>query len=315
MANWSKRRKWQSETANSVCEEVGISDPVEGVIQLAENLTRQCSLVHTYQNLPMIASYQGAKIEELDMDDAGRIIPIFEEDEDFDYLIQVNASHPPARRNFSICHEIGHTLMPNFLGASEPRYDREVMAWNEEAEEEFLCDVAATELLMPRREFVPRLRGCGMRIESVAELAIEFGSSLEATALNIVRANIDDVAVIIWEKGWNKKQLQAVVNPSIFGEEEGFGPVPRSFRIKSVASCGLLSDYHFPRNKSIEEESLIYQAAATGLAVCGHQILPIGGDDSNSFFTQSMAFPISRDGELEQRVFTMVHLKQPVWEW
>ncbi|RYF39731.1 MAG: hypothetical protein EOO38_22865 [Cytophagaceae bacterium] len=126
---------------------------------------------------------------------------------------------------------------------------------------------------------------------------------------------IDDVAVIIWEKDWNKMQRQNANALSLFGEEDGFGPVPKSFRIKLVSSCGRLRDYHFPRNKSIEEDSLIYQAAENTLSVCGEQILPIGSDASQSFFTQSMAFPISRNGELEHRIFTMVHLKQPDWEW
>lgn len=173
--------------------------------------------------------------------------------------------------------------MPNFFGAPSPRHDTEIMTWNQDTEEEFLCDVAAAELLMPRREFVPRLRDCGMRIEAIAELAADFGSSLEATALNVVKANLGDMAVIVWEKGWNKKQRQDAATPSLFSDDTGFGPIPQAFRIKLALSCGQLRDYHFPRDKSIREDSLIYEAAATTLSVCGFEELPIGGGTSKKF--------------------------------
>jgi Zn-dependent peptidase ImmA (M78 family) len=303
----SRQRKWVSETARRICSETGLSDPVEGAITLAESLTLEAKLDHPGQNLKALASYQGAKIQELAMDDAGRLIPIFQGD--FDYLIQVNAEHPQPRKNFSVCHELGHTLMPNFLLAPAPRHDVVTMTWNTQFEEEFLCDVAAAELLMPRREFIPRLRGCGMLIESIKELAEEFGASLEATALNIVKANVEDVAVIIWEKDWNKSQRRGATGPSLFEGEDGFEPPPKAYRIKLATSCGELRNYHFPHNKSIQEDSLIYQAAETTLSVSGKQLLPIGGDSDREFYTQSMSFPIRRDGDLERRVFTIVQLK------
>jgi len=307
-----RRQRWTSETAKSVCDETGLADPVEGAIKLAESLSKQCEHSILSKQLDLLASWQGAKIQELEMDDAGRLIPIFTDK--FDYLIQVNEADSQARKNFSACHEIGHTLMPNFSGAPSPRRDAQTARWDEESEEEFLCDVAGAELLMPRRKFVPRLRGCGVCIEAVQVLAQEFGASLEAAAVNITRARVADVAVIVWEPGWKKQQKEDMVNPVLpFGDE--FSGLPeKKLRIKFACACGEMEAFHFPRNKSIEEDSLIGQAAATSLSVCGMQALPIGGNSTQKFYTQSLAFQVRRGDAYESKVFTMVQLKPPEGE-
>lgn len=302
----AKRREWKSETAQSICETTGLSDPVDGTIQLASQITQACRLSHPARNLKLLASWQGAKIEEIAMDDAGRLISIFEED--FDYLIQVNAADATSRKNFSICHEIGHTLMPNFNGFSLPHHDAQIMSWDEKREEEFLCDVAAAELLMPHQEFIPQLRDCGMRIETIRELAEEFGASLEATAVNIVRAGIEDVAVIVWELGWNKQQIQEMTTPSLWGQEENLGDPVQAYRIKFACAGGEFDAYHFPRNKSIEENSLIYQAAETDLSVCGMQALPVGGTALRMFYTQSQSFTVRKNDRYEKKIFTLVQM-------
>ena len=240
------------------------------------------------------------------MGDAGRLIPLW--NDDFEYLIQVNSADATVRRNFSVCHEIGHTLMPNFSGFSLPHHDAQTMRWDDVREEEFLCDVAAAELLMPHQEFIPQLRDCGMRVETIQELAEEFGASLEATAVNIVRAGIEDVAVIVWEMGWSKQQIQEMSTPSLWGQEENLGDPIKAYRIKFAASTGELNAYHFPRNKSIDENSLIYQAAEADLSICGMQALPVGGTALRMFYTQSQSFTVRKNDQYEKKVFTLVQM-------
>ena len=294
-------KKWTSETAKSVCEATGLSDPVAGAIKLASDLTQTCRLSHPARNLNQLASWQDAKIEEVTMDDAGRLIPLW--NDDFEYLIQVNAADATPRKNFSVCHEIGHILMPNFSGFSLPHHDTQTMRWDEKREEEFLCDAAAAELLMPHQEFIPQLCDCGMRIETIRELAAEFGASLEATAVNIVRAGIEDVAVIVWELGWNKQQTQEMTTPSLWGQDEKLGDPVQAYRIKFACAGGELDAYHFPRNKSIEENSLIYQAVETDLSVCGMQALPVGGTALRMFYTQSQSFTVRKNDQYEKESF------------
>jgi hypothetical protein len=305
----AKRFKGTSQIAKGICLTTGKRNAIDGVIQIAEELTRLCGLTHPAHHIDRLASWQSAKIQSVSMKEAGQLIPTGRSD--FEYLIQVNDAHPQARQNFSACHEIGHTLLSEMDDDFLQHHDAETMCWDEEAEEEFLCDVAAAELLMPRREFIPRLRGCEMRIEAIAELATEFGSSLEATALNLVRAEVDDVAVIVWELGRRKSQEQEIQTLQLWEEEDSFGPVSSLYRIKFAWACGQMCEYWFPHNKSIEEDSLIYKAARTALSVSGPQKLPIGQGRTHTFFTQSQSFPIWREGELQKRVFTLAHLRSP----
>jgi len=155
------------------------------------------------------------------------------------------------------------------------------------------------------------LRGCGVCIEAVQVLAQEFGASLEAAAVNIMRARVADVAVIVWEPGWKKQEKVDMVNPVLpFGDE--FSGLPeKKLRIKFACACGDMGAFHFPRNKSIEMDSLIGQAAATTLSVCGMQELPVGGNATQRFYTESLSFRVRNGDAYESKVFTMAHLKPP----
>lgn len=309
--------EWQSATAQSIVAETGL-DPVAGAIRLAADLVKLAGLEKPGHSLDALASFQDAKIEEIEMQDAGMLTDVREwPDARFSFLIHVNAADSRARKNFSICHEIGHTLMPNYNGNSGPRCDAQTMRWDKGDEEEYLCDVAAAELLMPRREFVPRLRGCGMRIEAIRELAEEFGASLEATAVNVVGANVDDVAVLVWELDWNKNQKKGAVNPTLpfDTEDEVTAPHEREYRIKFARASGTMQHHYFPRGISTEADSLICQAAQTDNPVWGWQELRIGGDQRQKFFVQSQSFSMRRGDAFERKIFTLVQEKPPADAW
>ena len=305
--------EWKSATAQSIIEATGL-EPVAGATVLAADLVRECGLEKPGHNLKILASFRDAEIQEIEMSDAGALIDVSGmEGARCGYLIQVNEADSRARKNFSICHEIGHILMPNYNGDSGPRRDAQTMRWDKSDEEEYLCDVAAAELLMPHAEFVPRLRGCGMRIEAVRELAEEFGSSLEATAMSIVGANIECVAVLVWELGWNKEQKKHATAPTLpFDEvDEVTAPPRREYRIKFARACGTMSQYYFPRGISVEAHSLIGQAAATDLSVCGWQELRCGGERRHRLYTQSQSFVMRRGDTFERKIFTLVQKKPP----
>jgi hypothetical protein len=76
------------------------------------------------------------------------------------------------RRRFSIAHEIGHVIFET-TGRNPPRAGREV---------ERLCDMIATELLLPREMFANAL-GITPSIHHVFRLARKFQTSVAATAI------------------------------------------------------------------------------------------------------------------------------------
>ncbi len=120
------------------------------------------------------------------------------------YVIKVNGNHHPVRQNFSCAHEIGHTLF------SEPKLERyirsiEYRTFNPQASEklrakarERLCDVAATELLMPELVFRKYLSGFGLSVQSIERLANIFRVSIWAAAWRIAEVSTEPCIALRW---------------------------------------------------------------------------------------------------------------------
>jgi hypothetical protein len=89
-----------------------------------------------------------------------------------DGLEIVYSSHlSPPRRRFTIAHELGHAVLAR-TGPRFPRSGREV---------ERICDMFATEVLLPRAPFIEHASGAP-HVEKVFELARLFKTSIAATA-------------------------------------------------------------------------------------------------------------------------------------
>ena len=310
----------QSPTARAVCAETGNSDAIQGTIELAEAFTKECEVTYAARNLELLASFKDAKIQKTAMRSAGELVWTPHQDNEF--LILVNEDHPLQRQNFSICHELGHLLMPNYDPSVGRHVDWETMRWNPEEEEEYLCDVAAAEILMPRRIFKPRLRACGLCIEALIGLSEEFEASLEATAVNVVRAGLGDVAVIVWTLGYRKNEVPSSENLSLFDDSTDplFAPVEKKYRVKFAYGHGSMRDFYFPTNQSTDNDSLIASSANRLLTnantrTSGLQILSYGQYKSE-FYTESYAYWSHKDGELQPKVVSLVFLEDPaVDEW
>jgi len=78
----------------------------------------------------------------------------------------------PTRRRFTIAHEIGHAILET-TGPRCPRFGGEL---------ERICNLLATELLMPETLFVQRV-GKDLTLQRIFELANLFSTSLSSTAI------------------------------------------------------------------------------------------------------------------------------------
>ncbi len=93
------------------------------------------------------------------------------------FRIEYNPFQNPRRISFSIAHEIGHTL---FLDCAETvRYrskEMETSSW----ELEFLCNIAAAEILLPYGVFSLDANSKPANLESLMELSNKYQASLES---------------------------------------------------------------------------------------------------------------------------------------
>lgn len=93
--------------------------------------------------------------------------------------VTVRATDGHERRRFTVLHESGHTLFPGYLEA--PRY----RCKGPKDREEQLCDIAASELLLPRRFLIPDMAQLNFGMGAVEELAGVYEASIESTALRM----------------------------------------------------------------------------------------------------------------------------------
>lgn len=102
------------------------------------------------------------------------------------YLIEYNPNRPTQRVRFSVAHEIAHTFFEDCRDSIRNRATRHEMI-GDEWQLEMLCNIAASELLMPEqsfREFAERMPS----IESLMALRAKFDVSAEAVLLRFARS-------------------------------------------------------------------------------------------------------------------------------
>jgi Zn-dependent peptidase ImmA (M78 family) len=186
------------------------------IIEHTRQLVNQCIKHRGHDEPPFLpeefAHLQGIKrIEKADLKETDAVLFRFHDG----YVIKVNQNHNLARQNFSCAHEIGHTLF------SELKLDRyikniEYRTFNPPHHAELrakvrerLCDVAATELLMPESVFRKYLLGFGTSIHSIERLANIFRVSIRAAAWRIAEVSEEPCIFLMW-KPWLRNKSKGL---------------------------------------------------------------------------------------------------------
>src|SRR5438105_4255717 len=155
------RRRYTDPDVISLIRAAGhLIDPRSAVLHQARKLNEEYRALggdgaHSFERLKILASLRGLEIAEMDRKYSVReqrdavLVPTSDGKRG---QILYNASRPSGRVAFSVAHEIGHTFFPN--SPSGARFRTMCDPDSREANElERLCDLAASELLMPIREF------------------------------------------------------------------------------------------------------------------------------------------------------------------
>jgi IrrE N-terminal-like domain len=100
--------------------------------------------------------------------------------------IEYNPHQKPSRIRFSISHEIGHTLFSDYEAAVRHRLTKKDQhSW----ELEFLCDIAASEILLPYGVFANEAREVPPKMKALMLLADRYGASLEPALLRFAETS------------------------------------------------------------------------------------------------------------------------------
>lgn len=108
--------------------------------------------------------------------------------------IEYNPHERPSRVSFSISHEIGHAM---FSDCEEAIRNRAVKKESHTWELEFLCDVAASEILLPYAAFARDADSAALTIRSMMGLADRYKASLEAVLLRFAETSNRSCSILI----------------------------------------------------------------------------------------------------------------------
>ena len=180
-------------------------------------------------------------------------------------VIYVNKELGAARRRFTCAHEIGHTYVgvPSINDFStrgsvlnQPGCHTE-FARHDKAEE-YLCDIFAVELLMPKESTEPLLTRYGVSVLCVQRIASAFGVSLSAASWRMAELAGGNVG-IIWFKKMGKPS-----DPTHVKLRVDWGAFPHQERV------------YLPRYDSVKEDSLVAKAFWSRQIVMGCEKMDLG---------------------------------------
>ena len=198
--------------------------------------------------------------------------------------ILVNAASPPGRQNFTICHEIAHTFFPDHYefarrrqGGAEPETSHREL--------EALCNLAASELLMPMVAFARDVVYHGLALASVGPLMERYRASAEAVVRRLVVTQLETCCAVF---------LRSMHKPSETRATGRTGSVvPKKMRVEySVPSSEF--PWFLPRHKSAPADSCVYRALLEGEVVTGAEDWGLRG--APAFRVEARACPDRRHG-------------------
>jgi Zn-dependent peptidase ImmA (M78 family) len=194
-----------------------------------------------------------------------------------------NPQRPHGRVAFSIAHEISHTFFPNTMTGA--RFRDICGSGSREANElERLCDLAASELLMPLEEFRGEL--CGVfSLAKVEQLTETFGSSFEATLFRLATAHPGIAVAGLLRYRLRKGEEQSLTSSTqqiLFQnmkDARGEAPEPKYRRQSFFTSSACGDEYTIRWNKSFDLHSCVYLAAKSNDIFTAVETLPNQSDE------------------------------------
>jgi Zn-dependent peptidase ImmA (M78 family) len=188
------------------------------IIQRTKELTNQLIEKKGYDNPPFLAEEYARlmgikKITKTELGDVGGVLLRFYDGPE----IRLNQDDLRVRQSFSLAHEIGHLLyselkLERYIRTIEYRsYYIQDCEKTRVKEKEHLCDVAATELLMPELIFKRHLSNFKLSMYSIERMAEIFKVSVQTTAIRVAELSTEPCIILLWRpQQFGKKTLRII---------------------------------------------------------------------------------------------------------
>lgn len=200
----------------------------------------------------------------------------------------------PGRTRHNLFHEIAHTLFPDYR--FNPVYQRCVRPriLEPDGQLEYLCDLAASEFMMPMDLFAEDLVDNGFGAGRVNRLCERFGVWPEAACLRMVESDLERCALLALEPlrqtRRDKRRLARATDVADADPERRRFTVQYAAPSTSFRSSGL----SMPRDLELENRSCVYAAARSRKPAAGDEWVDLGRDQGHSFHIEALPIPSSR---------------------
>jgi Zn-dependent peptidase ImmA (M78 family) len=298
------RKKYSDPDVISLIRATGsFVDPRSSVISQARNLIAKLELFadvprDAIRRLSILASLMRITVAPMDTDRQRKekrdaVIVTTQTSRSILY----NPNRPASRVAFSIAHEISHAFFPNSIVGA--RFRTICESTSKEANElERLCDLGASELLMPIALFQKEAAG-QYSLSNVHKLCAVFGSSLEATVFRLATAHpgIAAAGLLRYRLRLGEARHSAKTDQGLlFAFADGDplrSPLPK-YRRQSIYFSEACGDNLTVRwNKSFDESSCVYQAGTSDGVYIGTEPLPNGSGINGRM--EAMRAPYQRE--------------------
>jgi len=255
----SSGRKWYHKSVLELIKQYSLKEDPENIIRKrAINLVNE-GLQYGWSGPPfdpkILASLKGIKVE--------KGPPTFKEEAmifprgDQQLIILYNPFSPPTRINFSICHELTHTLFPNYYETIKLR-SKKRQKFDPNKEIEYLCDIGASEILMPAEFFKKDLKKYGLSLYSVEPLRQIYLASYEAVIRRMIDLADINCAAVFFEFKLKPKEINSAKQITF-----DFFESPKPKMRVSYAITSKNFPFFIPKDKSAPDNSCIYKAVIT----------------------------------------------------
>jgi len=293
-------RKYFGGAALSLVDHTGIQDPELAVERQVCDLLGEAQVASPPVPLDLLASFRGVvAVEVLDMSHSGVLLA----SDRHGFRIRIRAADPRGRRRFSIAHEITHLLIPSYHEHPVDKVDGLTGEFPAGDEEEYLCDVGATSMLLPEAMFRAECGRLRPSIESLFAVAEMFQSSIESTALRIDQLSVWPCVPVVWEWGMKPSQQTPEGQASLLGLAEAVPP-REEFRVKFHA--GRRASVFFPRHRHAPGDSAMVAACTSGEEFKGESTFLIGERAAECYVEARLVPYRDSQGDMRRRIVSLV---------
>lgn len=217
--------------------------------------------------------------------------------------IVFDPTRPLVRQNFSISHEILHTLFPD--GYEMIRYrQRDRNRFDPDRELEQLCDIGAAEILLPADDFASDLAVFGCTLEAVSALRERYQASREAVVRRMVQLGPGETAAVFLEYRLKPSENAAMRQLSFRGMENT--PQPK-LRIAYAVPSERFTVF-LPPHKSIPDDSCVYRALESGEVESAEENWGVSGLPRCR--VEAMSMPVGDDAEASPCAVALLSLRR-----